>query len=151
MTLAGTTALRLSEERFTIEPLPEAATLKVTVPVEKFPPLTVAGDNDKPDRPRTTTLRGRENVALPCVALIVTEAVADSEGFPDMANVAEVAPAGTVTEEDTVAADVFVLDRDTTSPPEGADEERVTVPVAWVPAAIELGATVRFVNEGTMA
>ena len=47
-------------------------------------------------------------------------------------NVAVVAPAGTVTDAGTLAADAFELERVTTVPPAGATAFRVTVPVTTV-------------------
>jgi hypothetical protein len=53
--------------------------------------------------------------------------------------VALVAPAGTVALAGTVAAAVLLLDNDTTKPPEGAAELRVTVPVAELPPITVVG------------
>ncbi len=55
--------------------------------------------------------------------------------------VTEVAPAGTVTLAGTVAAAVFELETDTTAPPAGAAEVRLTVPVPFWLLLIALGET----------
>jgi hypothetical protein len=54
-------------------------------------------------------------------------------------NVALVAPAVTVTLAGTCAADVLLLVRVTTAPPDGAGPVKVTVPVDEVPPITELG------------
>jgi hypothetical protein len=53
--------------------------------------------------------------------------------------VAEVLPAGTVTEAGTVAAAILLLVNETMIPPAGADEARVTVPVDVAPPVTEVG------------
>ena len=55
--------------------------------------------------------------------------------------VAEVDPWATVTLEGTVAAVVFELESDTTTPPVPAADVRLTVPVPVLPPAIVLGLT----------
>ena len=66
--------------------------------------------------------------------------VADAVTESDVAvNVAVVAPAATVTEAGTVAAEVFELDNVTTAPPVGAATCKVTVPVLVAPAVTEVG------------
>ena len=54
-------------------------------------------------------------------------------------NVPLVAPAVTVTLAGTCAADVLLLVRVTTAPPDGAGPVKVTVPVDEVPPITELG------------
>lgn len=56
-----------------------------------------------------------------------------------MVKLALVCPAGTVTEEGTVAALVSLLRSCTTAPPAGAGPVRVTVPVALLPPNTQLG------------
>jgi hypothetical protein len=56
-------------------------------------------------------------------------------------NVAEVAPAATLTLAGTPAALAFELESDTTAPPEGAAAVNVTVPVPDCPLTIVLGLT----------
>ena len=59
-----------------------------------------------------------------------------------MVNVALVAPAGTVTEDGTVATFGRLLPRLTAVPPVGAADESRTVPVADVPPVTLVGLTV---------
>jgi hypothetical protein len=75
-------------------------------------------------------------VTLPSVAETVTF-LADVTRLAVMANVAEVAPAGMVTEEGTVAAELL-LDSATTSEVAAAPF-RATVPVAEFPLTSEAG------------
>ena len=60
-------------------------------------------------------------------------------GLVVMVNVAEVAPAATVTLPGTCAAAVLLLDRLTTAPPAGAGPVNLTVPVDEIPPATEAG------------
>ncbi len=64
--------------------------------------------------------------------------------------VAEVAPAATVTEAGTEAL-VLLEESVTDAPPEGAAEERVTVPVAEVPPVTEAGLTETLESEAAGA
>jgi hypothetical protein len=57
--------------------------------------------------------------------------------------VALVLPAGTVTLDGTVATEVLLLESETTTPPEGAPELRVTVPVELFPPLTLVGFKVR--------
>jgi hypothetical protein len=57
-------------------------------------------------------------------------------------NVALLAPAPTVTVAGTVAADVLLLERETTAPPVGAGPLSVTVPVEGDPPVTLVGASV---------
>ena len=66
-----------------------------------------------------------------------------------MVNVAEVAPAGTVTVDGTVATLVLAEESDTTAPPIGAAADNVTVPVDVLPAATVVGEMVNALKFGT--
>jgi hypothetical protein len=75
----------------------------------------------------------------------------DETVLVETVNVAVVAPAVTVTLAGTVAADVLLLVRFTTAPPDGATELSVTVPVEEMPPTTLVGfrlkpETVRGVN-----
>ena len=60
----------------------------------------------------------------------------------------EVAPAGTVVNDGTVATEVLLLARVTMAPPEGAGAVRVTVPVAEVPPSTAVGFKVNVESAG---
>src|SRR5437879_1615187 len=144
VTLDGTVAEVLLLERLTVTPPLGAAPLRVTVPVEGDPPVTLLGLSEievsvgldeegitvREAGPRTppfasTTLFGSEAVT----ALVFTE------------NVALVDPAATVTLDGTVA-EVLLLERFTVTPPLGAAPLRVTVPVEGDPPVTLLGLSV---------
>lgn len=84
---------------------------------------------------------------LPDVAVIVAEAL-EATALVVTVNVAEVAPAATVTEVGTVAADVLEDDRVTTTPPVGAASAMFTVPVVETPPVTEEEANVTEVGCG---
>jgi hypothetical protein len=63
-------------------------------------------------------------------------------------NVADVEPAGTVTEDGTRAAVVLELESDTTTPPLAAGVVKVTVPVPDWPVTIVLGLTEILLSAG---
>jgi hypothetical protein len=63
-----------------------------------------------------------------------------------MVKVADVLPAGTVTEAGTVAAAVLLLWREMLAPPDGAGPVKVTVPVEGLPPVTLVGLIVRDVR-----
>jgi hypothetical protein len=63
-------------------------------------------------------------------------------------NVAEVEPAGTVTEDGTLAAVVLELESDTETPPLAAAAVKLTVPVPDCPLTIVLGLTETLLSAG---
>ena len=132
VTLAGTVATAvLLLERETIDPLPGAAPVRVTVPWEEFPPVTVVGFKAREAKPTAggggSTVKPADLLVLPRVAEMVT-ALVDETDMVVTVNVALVAPAGTVTLPGTVATAVLLLERVTVAPPPGAALVRVTVP-----------------------
>lgn len=139
VTVAGTMAMELDVLRDTCIPPIGAGPVKVTVPVEGFPPMTEAG--------ATETL-------CSAVGLIVKVAVFDTEASVAVTvtvvveatpvvlivKVAVVAPAATVTVAGSVA--LALLDvRLTNVPPGPAGPVRVTVPVEVPPPVTVVGAT----------
>jgi hypothetical protein len=132
VTVAGTVAHAAEELRLTEVPPVGAWPVRVTVPVDVWPPFTPVGESDKLDTVGELTV----NVA---VALdIYMDAVITGYWVVDTARVvivklAEVLPAATVTEVGTVAALVIEADRDIGHPPAGAGPVRVTVPVEVFP------------------
>ena len=130
----GTVAEALFEPRFTSTPPTPAGEASCTVPVDGEPPVTVAGDKVSDEivpvpTPAgfscTCVLTGDEPGA---VAVTVTD-VADGTLEVVTGNVADVAPAGMKTAPGTDTAGLFDVSC-TVTPPAGAGEVSVTVPVA---------------------
>jgi hypothetical protein len=139
VTVEGTWALVALDDRDTIVPAAGAAPFKVTVPVDGEPPRTEVGETLRPDRAAAVINSEADLDTAPSVPVIVAmvfEVTADVV----ILNVAEVAPAETVTVEGTWAL-VALDDRDTIVPAAGASPVRVTVPVAIAPPTTLLGAT----------
>jgi len=118
----------LFEVRFTIVPPLAAGPFRVTTPFEADPPTTDAGDTVRFDGTAGTTVdAGTAKVAIE--------------------NVAEVAPAATVTLDGGAAEDPLD-ERATTSPPVGEGPFKVMVPFADDPPTTELGEIVRLDRDG---
>ena len=109
--------------------------VSVTVPVEGLPPTTLDGFTVRELNPAATgvTVRGAVRVTPPYTAEIVTAVEPDTDNVVT-ANVALVAPAATVTLDGTVAADVLLLDSDTSAPPAGAGPRQRHRPRGTVPS-----------------
>ena len=139
-TVAGTVAfVELDESETTIPPEP-AGPVKVTVPVEDTPPMTVLGATEMLAIVGGLMVSVAVLVTPPAVAVMV--AVVTTETVVVLiVKVAEVAPAAIV----TVAGSVALVELDesvTDSPPGPAGPVKVSVPVEEVPPANELGASV---------
>ena len=141
VTLAGTlVALELSDSDTTVPPL-GAAPVRVTVPVEALPPVTLVGlrlnaeSVGPPDG--GLTVSGAVRVTPPKTAETVADVAAVTEVVVTV-KVLLVAPAGTVTLAGTLVALEF-SESDTTAPPLGAAPVRVTVPVEVLPPVTLLG------------
>src|SRR5579864_5437166 len=145
VTLDGTVATDvLLLESVTAAPPEGAAAVRVTVPVELFPPLTLVGLSVS-DESVTLPLAGvMVSEAcfelLPSVAVITAVVVVVTE-LVFTVNVAEVEPAATVALLGTVAEGLLLL-KLTTEPPEGAAEVSVTVPVELLPPTTLVGLSV---------
>jgi hypothetical protein len=152
VTLEGTVvAVEFSDSEITAPPL-GAAALKVIVPVEAFPPTTLAGltatdDRDGPVGACCTVTAVERNPASIC-ALIVTVVVC--VGNVVMGNVALVAPDGIVTLSGTCALSGSPLLRFTATPAAGAGPPSLTVPVADWPATTVAGVTLIDVRGGRL-
>ena len=137
VTVAGTVpAAVFPEVRLTMNPPVGAGLESVTVPVERFPPMTELGLNASPVTVGALSVRAAEAVPF---------AVAETFAVPSTptavvvtVNVAVVAPAATVTDEGTVA-DALSDRRATEVPPVGAGPVRVTVPVEGLPPTTDVG------------
>jgi hypothetical protein len=139
--------------RVTVAPPEGAAALRVTVPVELFPPLTLVGFRVSEERlPVDPPVMVRNACATldPSVAVIAAVNV-PLTGVVVTVNEEVVLPAATVTVLGTVA-ELMLLESDTVAPPEGAGPSRVTVPCDDEPPVTLMGFNVTVVtaNEGVM-
>jgi hypothetical protein len=147
VTLEGTvTTPALLLERETRAPPLGAGALSVTVPEEGDPPITLLGFSAidmrvGPEGGCGVTVREAVCVTPPLEAEIVTWTEL-GDGTVVTWNAALVAPAATVTLGGTVAAEVLLLDNDTTAPPLGAGPLRVTLPVEGFPLLTLVGLSV---------
>jgi hypothetical protein len=139
VTLEGTVATDvLPLWSVTVAPPEGAAPLRVTVPVELLPPLTLVGFRVS-DESVNDGLMISDAIweLLPSVAVIVAVR-AVLTGVVLTVKVALVDPLDTVTLPGTLALELLLL-RLTTVPPEGAAELRVTVPVELLPPVTLFG------------
>ena len=122
------------------------ARLSVTVPVELVPPRTDVGFRLSALNVigAWLTVRVAVFVTAPAVA-VMTALVVALTAVVVTVKVAVDAPAATVTDEGKAAA-TLSLDRLTTTPPVGAGEPSVTVPVTFVPPLTAVGLTATAVN-----
>ena len=121
-----------------IPPVP-AGPERVTVPVEESPPRSSVGESEMLAREGGVIVSTVENDAVPSFAVSVALVDAETATVATV-NVAEVAPAATVTEAGTVAALLLEV-RLTTDPLLGAGPVRVTTPDAEAPPATGFGVT----------
>ncbi len=136
-TLVGTVADALLEASVTVTPPVGAGPLRVRVPVELVPPVTEVGEREIAERLGGPTITLHVFVVAPSVEVRVA-VVALVTGLVVIANVAEEAPAGTVTEPGTTTA-ALLEESVTTNPPSGALPLRLTVPTLDAPPTRELG------------
>jgi hypothetical protein len=151
-TLAGTEAAALSLDSVTFAPPAGAWPLRVTVPVEDAPPVTLGGFIETVATPAGFTVS--DPVAVPLSVPEIVTGVDELTGIVVTVKVADDDPAATVTLFGIIAA-ALLLDSGTTTPPAGAGPLKVTVPVEVVPPitvegfnvteAIASGSTVKVV------
>jgi hypothetical protein len=137
VTDVGTVALVLLEESVTTAPPVPAWPLRVTVPVEEFPPITDVGDTDTVERAAGVMV----NVATwlaPLSVAVICAAVDEETPVVVTVNVVVLDPAGIVTELGTVALALFDLSA-IAKPPVGAGPLRVNVPVEGFPPTTDVG------------
>lgn len=141
VTEAGTVADALDEESVTRTPPIVAGAVSVTVPVEVPPPAMVVGFKVKPLM--VPVVVPAAPIISAAVTVLADEAVmlavaALGPAVVETVKVAEVCPAGIVTDGVTVAAPLSD-DKVTRTPPVGAGAPRVTVPVEVWPPDTEVG------------
>jgi hypothetical protein len=139
VTVPGTVALAALELSVIAIPPVGAGPLRVTVPVEEVPPVTVAGESVRPVSVGGLIVRLAVKVVEPSVPPIVADVV-DATAVVVTVKVAEVAPAATVALPGTVAFPLLEASV-TLTPPGPAGPLRVTVPVDGVPPVTEVGET----------
>lgn len=154
VTFVGTAPAVLLLVSATANPPDGAAAVRVMIPCEAVPPVTLVGSTATADSAEGGVGGVTVSVALrvtpPYVPLMVTDVDAVTLDVP-IGKVAPVAPAGTVTPAGTVAAAVTLLARKTAAPPLGAAEVRVIVPVEEVPPVTLVGLTVTALAAGAGA
>ena len=130
VTEAGIPKLVLVDFKTTADAL-AAAEVKVTVHVPPRPGATVVGEQVRREsEDGTAAVMVRVAVLLEPLRVAVTVGVwLEVTAAAVAIKVAVVAAEATVTEAGTVKAEVLLLERSTTEPPEGAAFERVTVQV----------------------
>ena len=122
------------ELKLTTMPPVGAAALRVTVPVAGVPPMTLVGLMVK----ELTVIGLIVNVALTLAPSAVAVIVAEPPGLDvEIVNDPVEAPAAIVIDAGTVAEE-RLEDKLTTSPPVGAGDVRVTVPVTEAPTVTDV-------------
>ena len=132
VTLAGTVTGSAPDSDTTAPPV-GAAAVKVTVAVTGIPPTTVAVLSEIEETVTVTTavtVSVGERLLLPLSDAVI---VAVPAATAVTANVAVVAPAGTIMGVCTVATAGLLLDSEILVPPVGAAAVRVTVPWTLLP------------------
>lgn len=142
----GTIAFELLDAKLTTKPLLGAKPLRVTVPFDVEPPVTVEGDSEILTRVAGVIVNGAVRLTPVSEAVMVAAVIAET---PDVGivNVAVVVPEATVTDVGGVALRLLEL-RPTTIPPDCAMPFRVTVPVAELPPTTDVGTTARPIRDG---
>jgi len=143
-TLAGTCAAAVLLLSVTVAPPVGAAPLSVTVPCEPLPPTTLVGFSVSDTEiigVAGVTFRTADAEEPPKLAEIV-ELAAAVMLLVVIANVAVVAPTGTITLAGTCPAVVLLLLNVTIAPPVGAAPLSVTVPCELLPPTTLVGFSV---------
>jgi hypothetical protein len=141
--LAGTVATaELELDRVTVSPPEPAGAVRVTVPVDEIPPVTVAGLAVSEFKAGTAcagfTVRAVDLLIPLKVAVRVADIAEDTDPVVRV-NEADVDPWGTVRLGGTGAAVEFELASVTVAPPEGAAAVSVTVTVDGWPLVTDAG------------
>src|SRR5215203_3276724 len=144
-TPAGTVAAVLLLDRETAKPPAGAGDVSVTVPCDAAPPVTLAGFTatvESAAAAEGVTVRSavRETPLAEAVMVVVR---VTGPARVETGKVPLDSPPWTIIVAGTVAAALFELDNETTSPPAGAPPERKTVPVTGFPPSTVAGETLR--------
>jgi hypothetical protein len=132
-TAIGGMAATPSLDNETITPPGGAGPVRVTVPVEDFPPLTLAGLNVKVESAGGVIVRVAFTLDLPTVAVRVSTVCADTDCVFTV-KLTDSFPAGIVTFAGNVKP-AWAEVKATDTPPVGATPVRATVPIELVPPA----------------
>lgn len=135
---AGTVADVLLELSITNAPPEGAAVPSVTVQTLGEPPTTDVGLSESVNVLTAVTVRTAVAVPFPDSVAEIVALVLEATVLVVTENVADVAPAATVTDAGTEATLELLVVRAMVTPPEPAADERVTVPVeAWPPVTVD--------------
>jgi hypothetical protein len=148
VTEVGSVAFAVLDARETAIPPVGAAPLRVTVPVDGLPPMTVDGESVSPVSTGGFIVSVAVFEVPARVAVIVTEAELET-AVVLIGNVAELDPAVTVTLVGSVAL-VLLEVRLTVIPPVPAGPLRLTVPVEALPPMTEVGETDTLLSTGVL-
>ena len=148
VTLAGSVAAALLDARLTTTPPAGAAYPMLTAPVDVRPPGTVVGSSV------TLTTVGAVTVSvsvaeMPFSVPVITALTGAATPTVVTVNCALVAPSTIVTVAGTPAFELL-LESATVTPPTGAADDSVTVPLLDVPPGTDTGRTVRPVSCGAV-
>ena len=144
VTVAGTVAAASLEIRLTTRPPVGALVSRLTIPVAVLPPATPAGEMVMTDTRGAVTDRSAFAEVPLEVAVIVAEVFAET-AVVVIVNVADVAPAGIVTDAGILAR-VALLERSVTVVAVAAARLSVTVPVELSPPRTDVGLSVSVLN-----
>ena len=137
VTFEGKLAIGLLLPNATLAPAGPAGPLRVTVPVEESPPVTVIGAKLK--ELRVAELTFRNPVSLdPSDEAVTVATVFEATGIVLITKLADVSPPSTTTAPGTIVegSPLFSV---TTFPDGGAGADRVTVPSDEVPPSTLVG------------
>ena len=140
VTLVGTVAADvLLLASATTAPAAGATALKVTVPIEAAPPVTLVGLRLSDKRVIAGLMMRLADLVTPLYVAEIVTVLDAATGFVEIVNAALVVPAGTVTLAGTVATVGLLLESATIAPLAGAAVFRVTVPIEAAPPVTLVG------------
>lgn len=143
VTLASTVVEVELSERVTNVPPEGAAALRVTVPVEELPPVTVVGLSAKDERVTAPGVAGSTQRTgwspFPSLQTVIITGVETATLLVVTVKVALLPPAGTVTLAGTDATAGWLLDSVYTCPPAGAAFWMCTLPWTVLPPTTPFG------------